>query len=342
MHSHLVILLLGTAWPSQAEPVPRLIRLEQAPPRLKAQAKLPPVATLGPVIPGLRQGAVPQGLAYWKRQNWLFVSCYFDDDRPSVVTAMDVRTGQQVRCLTLLEPSGKPHRGHVGGLAISGKSLWVGSGVVYRLPLDELQKAEAVAAVRLRDPFRAESTAAFLGCHEQLLWVGEFVLDDEIKGRPAHHLRDRNGADKYAWITGYRLGADDDLVIPAGNTEPVPAAVLSIRQKAEGMAVDDEHIVLSISYGRDNKSTLAVYENPWKTERASPHRTVKVARSTVPLWFLDGQNRIKEVDYAPMSEGIALVNDRLAVMTESGAAKYQKGGKTPVDNIIYLRRPVAR
>ncbi|HUQ70521.1 MAG TPA: hypothetical protein VM165_13400, partial [Planctomycetaceae bacterium] len=97
--------------------------------------------------------------------------------------------------------------------------------------------------------------------------------------------------------------------------------MLRIRQKVQGMAVDDEHIVLSISYGRDNMSTLAVYENPWKIERASPHRTMKVGRSTVPLWFLDGQNRVKEVGYAPMSEGITLVNDRLAVITESGGGE---------------------
>ncbi|HUQ71714.1 MAG TPA: hypothetical protein VM165_19450 [Planctomycetaceae bacterium] len=343
MNLCIAALLIGSMLPGQLNPTTSpLIRLEQAPPRGKLQAKLPAAATLGPVIPGLRQGAVPQGLAYWKRQNWLFISCYFENDRPSVITAVDVKTGNLARCVTLLDPTGKPHDGHVGGLAISDKYLWVGSGAVFRLPLDDLRAAEPVARLRLLDRFRAESTASFLGCHERQLWVGEFVLEDEIKGRPAHHLRDRNGADKYAWITGYKLNADDDLVIPPGEAEPIPSAVLSIRQKVQGMAVDDDRIVLSVSYGRDNNSTLAVYKNPLKTERAAPHRTVKVGQSTVPLWFLDGRNRIREADYAPMSEGIAFVNDRLAVITESGAAKYQKGGKAPIDNVIYLSRPDAR
>jgi hypothetical protein len=331
----LALLLESLATTQRTADAPKLVRLEQAPSRIKNVDKLPAAAALGPVIPGLRQGAVPQGLAYWDKAGWLFISCYFENDRPSVVTAVDVNTGDVVRCITLLDPSGKPHDGHVGGLAVSDDYLWVGSGAVYRLPLKDLRQAEPVAAIRLQDRFRAESTASFLGCYDHQLWVGEFVLDDEIKGRPPHYQRDRNGADKYAWITGYSLDADDNL-------KPTPTAVLSIRQKVQGLAVSEDHIVLSISYGRDNKSTLAVYQNPWTAERATPHRTVRVDDATVPLWFLDGRNRIRDIEYPPMSEGIAFVKDRLAVITESGAAKYQKGGKAPLDNVIFLRRPPSR
>ena len=58
--------------------------------------------------------------------------------------------------------------------------------------------------------------------------------------------------------------------------------------------------------------------------------------SIVPLWFLDGENWIKSVDFAPMTEGITDIDGSLAVLTESGATKYQKDGKGPVDNVLLL------
>ena len=64
---------------------------------------------------------------------------------------------------------------------------------------------------------------------------------------------------------------------------------------------------------------------------------VKVGDVTVPLWFLDGKNKVgKEIDYPPMSEGITAVGKRLAVICESGAEKFQKDGHGPLDNIMFL------
>jgi hypothetical protein len=37
-----------------------------------------------------------------------------------------------------------------------------------------------------------------------------------------------------------------------------------------------------------------------------------------------------------MSEGVTPCGKRLAVICESGAAKYQKGGLGPLDSIIFL------
>ena len=58
--------------------------------------------------------------------------------------------------------------------------------------------------------------------------------------------------------------------------------------------------------------------------------------ATVPLWFLDGENYLGEIDFPPMSEGIVMIGDRLAVLSESGAQKYQFGGKGPLDLVVLL------
>jgi len=51
---------------------------------------------------------------------------------------------------------------------------------------------------------------------------------------------------------------------------------------------------------------------------------------------LDGSKWLKSIDFPPMSEGLTDIDGKLAVLSESGATKYQKGGKGPVDNIILL------
>jgi hypothetical protein len=322
--------------------LPALVRLEQAPPRNHAKLKLPKSHIVGPALPGLRQGAVPQGLAYWEKSNWLLISCYFEDGRPSAVVAIDNKTGKLVRCLTLVEPDGKGHNGHVGGLAVSEKYLWVGSGLVYRVPLDDLAAAQPVDHLQLREPFRAESTASYITYHNKRLWVGEFVLEDEVKPRHPHHLKDRNGTGKYAWVAGYDLNANDDLMPAGGGRREVPSAIFSVRQKVQGIAFLDGRIILSVSYGRQNDSTLAVYKNPLVGDRDKPHHSVSVGGHTVPVWFLDGKNRVREIDYPPMSEGIAAVGKQLGVVCESGAKKYQKGGREPLDNIVFLAAPAEK
>src|SRR5262245_13271466 len=151
-------LLLTTAVSAQPDvPDPNLVRLDQAAPRKAGKLKLPRPHSVGPTIPGLRQGAVPQGLAYWARRNWLLISCDFDDGRPSVVVALDNKTGKMVRCLTLVEASGKGHTGHVGGLAVSQKYLWIGSGSLYRAPLADIAAARPVAPLRLQKPLDRKS-----------------------------------------------------------------------------------------------------------------------------------------------------------------------------------------
>jgi hypothetical protein len=37
-----------------------------------------------------------------------------------------------------------------------------------------------------------------------------------------------------------------------------------------------------------------------------------------------------------MSEGITMIDDRLAVLSESGAEKYQQGGLGPLDHIVLI------
>ena len=121
-----MLLLLGACALCHALPLPQF---EQASPRRVAPSRLQPAnATLGATIPGLRQGAIPQGLATLPGHRSLLLSHYFVAKHPSCISLIDVPTGTLSRALPLNEPDGTPHRGHAGGVAANSNTLWLASG----------------------------------------------------------------------------------------------------------------------------------------------------------------------------------------------------------------------
>jgi len=303
-----------------------LPRLTQATPR-KISVSLIPQSTyeLGTVIPGLLQGAIPQGLAYSKQYNAILISHYFDKNWASCVSLVDNRTGKFVCARALKEADGTFHFGHVGGIAVSSNYIWISSGGhVYQYSLADLLDNKKVAPLVPLSQHKVETRASFCTYHNGILFVGEFAYGKKYRTHVSHHLKDTKGINKCAWVCGYEISKEF----------AVPTSILSIPQRVQGIHLTDEFVFLSISYGRKNRSTIAVYRNPLSDP---PHKKVKLREGTfVPLWFLDGSNWLKSIDFPPMSEGLTDIDGKLAVLSESGATKYQKGGKGPVDNIILL------
>lgn len=299
--------------------------LSQSDPRSLRQLK-PPSAkfSLGPVIPGLRQKAVPQGIAYENENQRIIISHYFDNG-PSCLSVLNRSTGKMVSSVTLKEASGELHRGHVGGTAVVKDALLIASdGYVLQYELGPILSRNPPASIAAVAKWKCETTASFCTATKDRLFVGEFAYGKDYPTDIAHHLKDRKGVRKYAWVCGY------DATHPSGP----PSCVLSVRQRVQGMCVTDDRIFLSISYGRRNRSAIVIYRNPLQY---ASHSTVKVrSGERVPLWFLDGENYIGEIDFPPMSEGIVMLGDQLAVLSESGAGKFQFGGKGPLDRILLL------
>jgi hypothetical protein len=308
--------------PTAFAQTPRLI---QAKPRSSSKLKPPAVKfSAGPVIPGLQQGAVPQGIGYASAHKKLIISHYFDN-RPSCLSVLNSSTGALVATITLKEASGKLHTGHVGGITVMKDALFVASdGQVMQYKLEPIVSDKPPRTMLPVASGESETKASFCAATDELLFVGEFAYGKEYPTDASHHLKDRKGVRKYAWVCGY------DAEEPLGD----PKCVLSVRQRVQGMCVSDKRIFLSVSYGRKNRSTIVVYRNPIGE---AAHSEAKVRNGkTVPLWFLDGDNYLGEIDFPPMSEGIVMIDGRLAVLPESGADKYQAGGKGPLDVIVLL------
>ncbi len=101
-------------------------------------------------IPDLEGGGSPQGLANYfngeyevttevtgadgtvtqktekKRQNFFFISSYMPKKQPSRVYVVGQETGY-IGFVTLKNPDGTPHTGHVGGIAVNRDYLWISS-----------------------------------------------------------------------------------------------------------------------------------------------------------------------------------------------------------------------
>lgn len=320
------VLSLATACTTTTTTTSTIESLQQAPPRdISASLQVPDDAIVSHVIPGLGQGAVPQGMSYAAEFDVLLTSHYFDKAHPSSIVAIDWETGEARHTAKLQEPGGEDHYGHVGGIVVDSSALWLASDAyLYRYDLQEVLTSNTVMAMAR---FKTEATqgVAFCSSYDGKVWAGEFALPGKYPTDPAHHLEARDADLRHGWISGYD---------PALGFELPPGQVLSIPDRAQGLVATEDYIFLSISYGRRNPSSIEIYRNPLAQ---APHRiTATSTGAQVPLWFLDGLNHVRSIELPPMAENIAIIDGKLAVLFESGADKFRLFGKPPLDHILLL------
>lgn len=282
------------------------------------------------IIPGLSQGFVPQGLAYWRDTDWLLVSGYSDDGASRLIV-IDRQHGDLLKVLTLENDDGSLFNGHSGGVALDMHSVYIASdGFVYTASLESIRQAGSVDTLRFLSSFKTPTNASFCTWFNGILWVGDFYYGKGYPSAPYKHRVNRDGEPTRAWIAGY----DSEPVAGSG----VPDYILSVGDRIQGMSVDDaSHIVLSQSYGRRNDSALLFFNTPLGTE---PDEHVELYGSRVPLWHLDGYNAVKTLCAPPMSEGIAWTSSGIFVLFESAAKKYMHGSpksRNPLDRIWRLK-----
>ena len=108
--------------------------------------------------------------------------------------------------------------------------------------------------------------------------------------------------------------------------------ILAAPDRIQGITLTGtDKVVLSQSYGRNNKSTLFFYDNPIGEK---PHSTTNLNGKQVPVFFLDGKLPCETVQAPPMTEGLAYADGVLYILFESGADKYANGGgKDPTENV---------
>ncbi|MGY6210407.1 lamin tail domain-containing protein [Cytobacillus firmus] len=302
------------------------------------------ISSDGPVIAGLAEGLVPQGLSYYKKKDWLLTISYVDDGiRPGTITVTDRTSGKLVKSVVLYNTDGTPYTGHAGGITISRDHGWVVSeNYLFSFKLSDLAKAENNGEIQFTKQIPLPVEAAYTVYDEGILWVGEFYEASAYPTDPSHHIENRDGEMHYAWMIGFDLERSNDMLSEEhwnGSLDhALPDFVLSTTGKVQGAIIQKaarNGIILSTSYGRANDSVLYRYEYPLKED---PHSYVTVEGKEVPLWFLDGHTAKprQSIEAIPMPEGIVEVQKELYVVFESGADKYRYTTTYPMDRMLRI------
>lgn len=292
----------------------------------------------GPIIPGIFQSAVPQGMAYYDETDLMIISNYMFDGRPSCLTVVNMSDGLLKKTLWLLNPDGSPHKGHVGGLAVSNKFLWIASGKgAYYISLDSFNNLTDNSNLKMTAFVPSAAKGSFATFSDGILWIGEFTSRDGSYSVPtSHHYETLNGSLNHAWLTGFVLNNVSDLINQENLIAGInyPDYILSIPHEVQGAVFTNNNIYLSQSYGRKNNSRISVYTNPLE---GPPYNKFIIKEDlTVPVWILGKDNLIIEIKSPPMTEGIVAYKGAIAVLFESGSDKYRSTAKNPQDRIDIL------
>jgi len=296
-------------------------------------------AVPGPVIPGLAQQGVPQGLAASESGDTLYISAYFDGGAPSALYVLDGASSRLSKTLWLAEPDGAPLFGHVGGVAASRSHLWVASeGGVYQYDLRAVEEARDGELLRSVRFIRTATDASFATYSDGVLWIGEFAYfgpggPEEYRTPPSHFFSAPDGSLHHALVAGYRLDPATDSLRGAAERADL---LLSIPDLVQGIAFSAGKVCLSRSYGRKNDSRIECYADP-TGGTPTEHASAEGLRG-VPLWFLSDRIRGASMIAPPMTEGLAFYRGALALLFESAALRYRFTGSFPIDR-IYLVKP---
>ncbi|TBL78145.1 S-layer homology domain-containing protein [Paenibacillus thalictri] len=299
----------------------------------------------GLVVPGLAQDVVPQGVAYDKERDWIVVSYYREDGRPSMLSVVDAKTNLLIKSINVYQEDNTPYTGHAGGVTISKSNLWLASGgYMYRIPLNDIVQAADAGEVRFADRFLTNARASYAEYKDGILWAGEFYEENSATypTDASHKLNNRDGKQFGAWLVGYKLDPDTDMLsvnqpldtTNTGAVKPfVPDYVLATDVDIQGVHFMDDQIVLSQSFSRAKLSNLLRFNN---VLNEAPHQTVVIGQTTVPLWFLDNGSK-KEVNPVlvspPMTEGMLDRSGKLYVLFESGANAYRATAFQTIDRM---------
>ncbi|SDT10654.1 hypothetical protein SAMN05444162_3101 [Paenibacillaceae bacterium GAS479] len=244
----------------------------------------------GPKIPNLNTTHyVPQGLTYYPDKNWILISYFYHNKnqptlaKNSLIAVVDAKTGKFVKNVYIEDEKksgGIYHKGHVGGMGVSESYLWIASSTssrdskynMLRYELSDLASAKNKSRLKLNKGFKLKASS-YATVADGDLYVGRF---DE-----------KNQSSLYR----YNLNSSENPSTSPINTYKTPA-------KVQGVAVTDNHLLFSQSYGRNNPSYLMIY-----TKQASPahKKTIKIPN---------------------MSEGMEIIKGTLYISFESGAKYY--------------------
>ncbi len=258
-----------------------------------------PTQPIGPIIPNTLatgnddDGWIPQGLAYDPASGMLVQTSY-NKDGEAELSIVDPETGELVQTVRL-GPYDGAAPDHAGGVSIHDGRVYVSSSDdpprLFTYDLADVQNATPGQTVPVQGSPQTLDAGAYSTIHDGVLYAGTFTHEPGEPGELYTYEQDGSGT----WVR-------------TGGPYETPG-------EAQGVAIHDGHIVFSTSEGRQNPSTLQVYD--------LNHLT-----STGELGTQQGFESLPN-----MAEGVVPLPEGLLTTHESGAAHYVDANGNPVTSL---------
>ena len=271
------------------------------------------------IIPGLSDGAIPQGFDYDETNDNFLVSAYMKDGSPSTLYIVEKESGKTTKSVTFLTDSGKDYTGHFGGVGVYHDFVYVADGtdlLVYSyqaiLNSENGAKIPCVGTISTKFSNNDYVKNSFVTVYENTLIVGEFYNGTNYKTLDSHHVTTKSGEKNCAIALEYDLSDSYTYGVA-----PTPKKAYSLPDKVQGLCVDNGKIYLSTSYGL---AFSHIYE--YDFTRLTKEDDATFLGVQLPVYSLTSDSLVKDYKIAPMSEEIVIVDNELYVMCESASTKY--------------------
>ncbi len=276
------------------------------------------------IIPALNDGFVPQGMHYDAEREHFLVTGYSSVGEPSpVYIVSEENSGENYKTVYLMKEDESDFKGHVGGIAVSGKYVYIAGGddrCLYVYSYDEILNSDDGGSVSCKGQFSTKTSdndyvdVSCVTVFEDRIIIGEFYRDVDYPTLPSHKMTTKGGDYNQALAVAFELSDGAEFGI-----DPTPVAAYSMPDQVQGMYFTDEKIYLSTSYG---VTFSHIYE--YDTSRVAQSEITVLGNQTV-LYELDSSSLSYDYKIAPMSEEIEMVDGKLYVMCESASNKYKFG-----------------
>ena len=294
-----------------------------------AYARFEASGELSVVIPGLKEGFVPQGITYLPGEDALLFAGYSGGEENSALLEVSRQTGEMIRQVKLNNADGSKYTGHAGGVCATESDIYVSNAhKLYRISLETFEKLPADAYCAFEEEIPVPVNSSYCSYADGVLWVGEFQYGGDYTTDASHRVSTADGLQR-AWTCGYVMADGQDF--------SVPDYILSMTERIQGMTTLDGKIYLSQSYGRKNDSLIYRYADVLSGE---PDQTVEVNGREAPLWILDSTVREDALLCPPMTECLCTIEGEIYVAFESAAQTYMNPANPsahPMDRVFRLK-----
>lgn len=271
------------------------------------------------LIPGLSDGAIPQGFDYDETSGNFLVSAYMKDGSPSTLYLVEKESGKTTKNVTFLTDKGKDYTGHFGGVGVYHDFVYVADGTnilvySYQAILNAENNAKIPCLGKISTKFSDDDYVknSFVTVYGDTLIVGEFYNGTNYTTIESHHITTKSGEKNCAIALEYDL--NDSYTF---GVAPAPKKAYSLPDKVQGLCINDGKIYLSTSYGL---AFSHIYEHD--TIMLTQEDNATFLGISLPVYSLTSESLVKDYKIAPMSEEIVIVDNELYVMCESASTKY--------------------